>query len=339
LAVTLAYDACQSSFVVMSSLKFVMSCDTCVRGSPLSCAAAGSCVSWLSVSRASVNERLAASGSDDPAAAVCDGAGADEGGCAEDGLAGADGLAAAGVAGDVIVLDVVVDAGGVDAGVAGLAPAGSVLAAAAAVVLSGLGDVPLIPAANAVRWLRTSMSFVRVPSSSVTAVAAFEPLAVVPLVPAVAGGADVAAGVSLPTSVARILSAAAMSVAQFADLSAEPFVALVASLPAARSSAVMCRLRSAICVLVRPVTADGSMLSSAAFACRRCSCGDAAVGLGVLGVAAVGGCGAGDCCAAGGCWDVGGGAACAQPLTGRPISAAAAKAVVNCVERFIGGSS
>jgi hypothetical protein len=40
--------------VVISSLKFEISCDTCVRESPVSCAAAGSWVSWLSVSRAAV---------------------------------------------------------------------------------------------------------------------------------------------------------------------------------------------------------------------------------------------------------------------------------------------
>ena len=51
---SLVYDERQSVFVVISSLKLLINCDTCVRASPDSCAAAGSCVSWLRVSRAAV---------------------------------------------------------------------------------------------------------------------------------------------------------------------------------------------------------------------------------------------------------------------------------------------
>ena len=54
LACTFAYDARHSVVVVISSLKFAISCDTCVRASPVSCAAAGNCVIWLSESRAAV---------------------------------------------------------------------------------------------------------------------------------------------------------------------------------------------------------------------------------------------------------------------------------------------
>lgn len=53
-ALTLAYGSRQLAFVVISSLKFVISCETWVRASPESCAAAGSCVTSLSVLRASV---------------------------------------------------------------------------------------------------------------------------------------------------------------------------------------------------------------------------------------------------------------------------------------------
>jgi len=53
-AATFAYEARQSVCVVISSLKFEISCDTWVRASPLNCAAAGSCVISLSVLRASV---------------------------------------------------------------------------------------------------------------------------------------------------------------------------------------------------------------------------------------------------------------------------------------------
>lgn len=51
---SLVYEARQSTLVVISSLKLLINCDTCVRASPVSCAAAGSCVIWLRVSRAAV---------------------------------------------------------------------------------------------------------------------------------------------------------------------------------------------------------------------------------------------------------------------------------------------
>jgi hypothetical protein len=55
---------------VISSLKLLINCDTCVRASPVSCAAAGSCVIWLSVSRALVRWRFTVS-----ASTCCDGVG------------------------------------------------------------------------------------------------------------------------------------------------------------------------------------------------------------------------------------------------------------------------
>src|SRR4029077_1611659 len=94
------YDAFHSLFVVISSLKLAISWVTCVRFSPESCCAAGSCVIWLSVSRAAVRAALAASastfgalGSWAAGAALvegCAGAGAGlAGGCAgEDGSVG-----------------------------------------------------------------------------------------------------------------------------------------------------------------------------------------------------------------------------------------------------------
>jgi len=68
---TFAYDARHSLLVVISSLKFEISCETCVRASPVSCAAAGSWVSWLRLSRAAVKCRLTASVSTDAADGGC----------------------------------------------------------------------------------------------------------------------------------------------------------------------------------------------------------------------------------------------------------------------------
>lgn len=68
---TLAYDARHSLLVVISSLKFEISCETCVRDSPVSCAAAGSWVSWLRLSRAAVRCRFTASVSTDAADGGC----------------------------------------------------------------------------------------------------------------------------------------------------------------------------------------------------------------------------------------------------------------------------
>src|SRR5262249_38248725 len=51
----------QSAFDEINSLKLLMSCDTCVRVSPVNCEAAGSCVNWLNVSRASTSALRAAS--------------------------------------------------------------------------------------------------------------------------------------------------------------------------------------------------------------------------------------------------------------------------------------
>src|SRR6185436_8992851 len=59
-ASSFAYDARQFDCVVISSLKFEMICDTCVRASPCSLAASGSDVSWLSDSRAAVRCSFAA---------------------------------------------------------------------------------------------------------------------------------------------------------------------------------------------------------------------------------------------------------------------------------------
>ena len=68
---TFAYDARHSLLVVISSLKFEISCETCVRASPVSCAAAGSWVSWLRLSRAAVRCRFTASVSTDAADGGC----------------------------------------------------------------------------------------------------------------------------------------------------------------------------------------------------------------------------------------------------------------------------
>src|SRR5688572_1965197 len=99
---SLAYVARHSVWVVISSLKFVMISETCVRASPVNCAASGSCVIWLSVSRASVRCRFAASLSTLPLVGAADGSvgvvggGVVVGGCAG-GVAG--GWVAGGVAG------------------------------------------------------------------------------------------------------------------------------------------------------------------------------------------------------------------------------------------------
>ena len=45
---TFAYEARQSASFVINSLKLLINCCTCVRASPVSCAAAGNCVSSLS---------------------------------------------------------------------------------------------------------------------------------------------------------------------------------------------------------------------------------------------------------------------------------------------------
>ena len=84
---TLAYDARHSVLVVISSLKFEISCETCVRASPVSCAAAGSWVSWLRLSRAAVRCRLTASVSTDAADGGCC-----SGGCCAAGAAGSVGV-------------------------------------------------------------------------------------------------------------------------------------------------------------------------------------------------------------------------------------------------------
>jgi hypothetical protein len=73
---------------VISSLKLAMSCETCVRFSPVSCCAAGSCVIWLSESRAAVSAALAPEAStfaDEGSACACVVA---AGGCAGSVLAG-----------------------------------------------------------------------------------------------------------------------------------------------------------------------------------------------------------------------------------------------------------
>jgi len=71
LSSTFEYAAFQSFCVVISWLKFEISCETCVRASPVSCAAAGSWVSWLRLSRAAVKCRLTASVSTDAADGGC----------------------------------------------------------------------------------------------------------------------------------------------------------------------------------------------------------------------------------------------------------------------------
>lgn len=94
---TFAYASFQLLCVVISSLKFEMSCDTCVRWSPCSFAASGMDASCASVSRASLNACFAA------AASTCVACGwADV--CAAGGCAGF-----CGVAGSVLCVAGVVD--------------------------------------------------------------------------------------------------------------------------------------------------------------------------------------------------------------------------------------
>src|SRR5262245_1955866 len=81
LASTFAYAARHSDWVVISALKFEISCDTCVRASPCSFAASGIVVIWLRVSRARLKCVLAAAGSTWPAGA----AGGVAGGCCSGG--------------------------------------------------------------------------------------------------------------------------------------------------------------------------------------------------------------------------------------------------------------
>jgi hypothetical protein len=137
---------------------------------------------------------------------------------------------------------------------------------------------------------------------------------VVPVVPVME---PVAVAVSLAVSSVRILSIAATWVPQF-ELALPGVEVAPGLLPApavvdalvVRPSAAICRFSSASWVRARPVTALAGMLSSAAFACRRCSSGEAdaslplcvaAVDDGDAGVGAVvGGCSLGGCIGGGG---------------------------------------
>ena len=175
-------------FVVISSLKLLINCDTCVRASPVSCAAAGSCVSWL--------RRVACGGQMALHRLGIDllrgrgrrrrrGRGLGAPGLSRD----CAGVAVAGAAGSAGVAVGWLGAGrrARGAGRRGVAVAGdgdAVEAAALALAALALADVlgsscsawrgrfargrapPLIAAANAVTCVRTSCSLVRADSSS-----------------------------------------------------------------------------------------------------------------------------------------------------------------------------
>ena len=178
----------------------------------------------------------------------------------------------------VLVAGVLVVAGALAGDAGALGDGADAAALVAAVAGAVLGDAeasdfgappPLIAAANAVRLERTVVSFARVSSSRFTAASAFE--GIVPDVPVGFGSVGVAAlgapvDASAVRSSDRILSAAAASDAHFS----EPFALALASAGSAAifSSAFTCFLRSAICDLAFPETAEVEMLfnaSSAAF--------------------------------------------------------------------------
>lgn len=211
-------------------MKLAISCDTWVRASPVSCAAAGSCVSWLSVSRAAVRCRFTLSVSGcvcavDGAAGSCDevadGVVAPAAFCAGV-LAAAAGSAAAGSGRGLVFDDAVEGDEGVDGdegdeaavgvGSAGVAAACAAPGSCVAAGSVGVAALPLllIAAANAVTCVRTSCSFARAASSSV-ADASLLPAAVdAPVVPT--GAAPVA--LSPPSRSFRMRSIAATSVPQ-----------------------------------------------------------------------------------------------------------------------------
>ena len=153
-------------------------------------------------------------------------------------------------------------AGGVDGGCsAGVAAAvGSGLAAGASVF--GVA-VPAMPAANAVMCVRMSISFARVASSSVIAVAAL------PVVPAAPGVAVVPVAVSVPSISVMILSIAATSVPQFEfdfAAAAGAGAALGVVVDPAFSSAARCFFNCASWLRLFAGTEVAVMLSAAAFA-------------------------------------------------------------------------
>ncbi len=231
----------------------------------MSCAAAGSWVSWLSVSRAVTRWRCATSVSPDcwpaadcPAADGCcpaaDGccdvlpvAFAAEGsgccgfwaaaavGCAED--VGCDDV---GVGCDPADGDAALDCEAADDGVidgSACAAVGALVAELVDASVFGVDGAPAMPAASAVLCVRTSINLARVASSTVAA-DAFEPAApLVPVAPGVVAVDDVEA-VSLPTMSVMILSIAATSVPQFAWLEAfGDFLLLLAVAPLVLASA------------------------------------------------------------------------------------------------------
>jgi hypothetical protein len=180
--------------------------------------------------------------------------------------------------------------------------------------------LPLMAAANAVMWVRTSCSFVRAGSSSVVAAPSRE---VVPAVPAVPVGAVAPVARSVPRSSVKVRSIAATGAAQLALLRSVER-ALVAGVPLALadcSSALICRFRSATRVLAVPVNEAAGMSFRAALALLRCSCAWASEPAGRLVVEAAGG------------------VCCAAVEAGTASSVTAAHAIVHPEKRFIGGSS
>lgn len=309
------YAARQSVFVLISSLKFEISCETWVRASPVNCAAAGSCVSWLRLSRAAVRCRFTASVSTDcaPAEGCCP-AWACAGGVVCAGSLGVGVVAGLGLA--VVLLGDCADA--LAAGVDGLAAAAAAAALALADGSSAPGDgvLPPVEAANAVRCVRTSCSLALAASSRPGA--AFD--AVLPVVPAAPGsGAPVVP--SPPSSSVRIRSAAASSVLALVLLLPAGAEDLPADADDERCSAVMCRFNSATRLFAVPVNDAAGISFNAASALRRCSFEElcAPAGREAEGVCE----GVGLVC-------------CAQLPTGIASSADAAIAVVQlAVERFI----
>jgi hypothetical protein len=158
-------------------------------------------------------------------------------------------------------------------GLAGSVAVDAVVAAAGAAASVFGVDVPDIPAAYAVMCARTSISFDRVASSSATALSAFE-LPLVPVAPGVA-----APVVPLPTISVMILSMAATSVPQLlVDLPAAFGAVAVVSLDGdpILSSAERWRFNCASWVRLFAGTEAVAMLSTAALAWLRCSCGETA---------------------------------------------------------------
>ena len=213
------------------------------------------------------------------------------------GSAGVAGVAVGSV-GVAVLPEVPVGVGGAVAPVAaagdGVALAALALAGALGSSLLGAGvelgveaDPPLIAAANAVMWVRTSWSLVRADSSSVIDSSGLAPVVVLGAVavePVVPAGAGVAAPVVpvLPSSSVRMRSAAATSVVQLALRARWPHPTPVSVTPPVRghsSAASARRLVSSPCQSVTPrgcrpvpTAPDADARSQTPAACPRRAC-------------------------------------------------------------------